>query len=73
MASKRKQKSHGPRLVRGWEIQFSTWRGRPLFVAKQAGVSMNTDTYDGIVHMIHVKEFQRQQQRRRGFGGNRTP
>lgn len=38
--------------LRGWSIYRSIFHGRELWSAKRHGVSMNHNTYDGLVKMI---------------------
>lgn len=54
------QKPKRPRELRGWHIYKGTFHGREHWTAKRHGVSMNTNSYDGIVNMILTKEKHRQ-------------
>ena len=40
---------------RGWEIGSFTEHGKPHFYAAQCGVTMNTNTLEGIKRMIDYK------------------
>jgi hypothetical protein len=40
---------------RGWRIYTADFRGRKIWVARKAGVSMNTNSYEGIISMIRTK------------------
>ena len=41
--------------LQGWDIYRRDFRGRECWVARRHGVSMNTNTYNGIVKMIRER------------------
>lgn len=46
---------------RGWTISEFTENGKPHFYAAQAGVTMNTNTLEGIKRMIDRKIYERRE------------
>jgi hypothetical protein len=42
--------------LRGWSIYRSDFHGKEHWVARRAGVSMNINSYDGIIKMILDRE-----------------
>jgi len=55
-------------MYRGWEIRCESNRSQEVWIARQAGVQMNTNTEEGIKKMVDDKIWIRKQAEARTGG-----